>query len=77
MNNFRVVKSPVYKTTGNNNILYNTFIENRSKYFNLETEKLYQETKQIRKLVKYLAKELLILKKENEEKDKQIRIKEK
>ena len=77
MNNFRVVKSPVYKTTGNNNILYNTSIENRSKYFNLETEKLYQETRQIRKLVKYLTKELLILKKENEEKDKQITIKEK
>ena len=77
MNNFRVIKSPIYKTTGNNSILYNTSTENKSKYFNLETEKLYQETRQIKKLVKYLTKELLVLKKENEEKDRQITVKEK
>ena len=77
MNNFRVIKSPIYKTTGNNSILYNTSVENKSKYFNLETEKLYQETRQIKKLVKYLTKELLVLKKENEEKDRQITVKEK
>ena len=77
MNNFRIIKSPIYKTTGNNSILYNTSTENKSKYFNLETEKLYQETRQIKKLVKYLTKELLILKKENEEKDRQITVKEK
>ena len=77
MNNFRVIKSPIYKTTGNNSILYNTSTENKSKYFNLETEKLYQETRQIKKLIKYLTKELLVLKKENEEKDRQITVKEK
>ena len=77
MNNFRVIKSPINKTTGNNSILYNTSTENKSKYFNLETEKLYQETRQIKKLVKYLTKELLVLKKENEEKDRQITVKEK
>ena len=78
MNNFRIIKSPIYKTTtGNSNILYNTSIENKSKYFNLETEKLYQETRQIKKLVKILTKELLTLRRENEEKDKQITIKEK
>ena len=77
MNNFLIIKSPIYKTTGNNSILYNTSTENKSKYFNLETEKLYQETRQNKKLVKYLTKQLLTLKKENEEKDKQITIKEK
>ena len=77
MNNFRIIKSPIYKTTSNNNILYNASTESKSKYFNLETEKLYQETRQIKKLVKYLTKELLTLKKENEEKDRQITIKEK
>ena len=77
INNFRGAKSPVYKTTGNNNILYDTSNENTSNFFNLETEKLYQETRQIRKVVKFLTKELLKLKKENEEKDRQITIKEK
>ena len=78
MYNFRIIKAPIYKTTtGNNSILYNTSENNKSKYFNLETEKLYQETRQIKKLVRYLTKELLVLKKENEEKDRQITIKEK
>ena len=78
----RIIKSPIYKTTfGNKSILYNTSNENRKtnngSFFNLETEKLYQETRSIKKLVKYLTNELIILKKENEEKDKQITIKEK
>jgi len=77
INNFRGAKSPVYKTTGNNNILYDTSNENTSNFFNLETEKLYQETRQTKKVVKFLTKELLKLKKENEEKDRQITIKEK
>ena len=78
MNNFRIIRSPVYKTTvNNNNILFNTSSGNKSKYFNLETEKLYQETRQTKKLVRFLTKELLTLKKENEMKDKQITIKEK
>ena len=78
MNNFRIIKSPIYKTTINNNSnFYNTSIENKNNYFNLETEKLYQETRQTKKLVKFLTKELLSLKIENEEKDRQITIKEK
>ena len=76
MNNFKIIRSPIYKTT-NNNIFYNTSLENKNNYFNLETEKLYQETKQIKKLVKYLINELLELKKENEQKDKEITKKEK
>ena len=78
MNNFRIIRSPIYKTTvNNNNLLFNTSTENKSKYFNLEREKLYQETRQTKKLVRFLTKELLTLKKENEMKDKQITIKEK
>ena len=80
LNNFRIIRSPIYKTTiGNKSSLYNTSNENtkKNKYFNLETEKLYQETRQIKKLVRYLTNELIILKRENEEKDKQITIKEK
>jgi len=78
INNFRIIRSPIYKTTvNNNNLLYNTSTENKSNYFNLETEKLYQETRQTKKLVRFLIKELLSLKKENEMKDKQITIKEK
>ena len=78
INNFRIIRSPIYKTTvNNNNLLYNTSTENKSNYFNLETEKLYQETRQTKKLVRFLIKELLSLKKENEIKDKQITIKEK
>ena len=78
INNFRIIRSPIYKTTvNNNNLLYNTSTENKNNYFNLETEKLYQETRQTKKLVRFLIKELLSLKKENEMKDKQITIKEK
>ena len=78
INNFRIIRSHIYKTTvNNNNLLYNTSTENKSNYFNLETEKLYQETRQTKKLVRFLIKELLSLKKENEMKDKQITIKEK
>ena len=78
MNNFRIIRSPIYKTTvNNNNLLFDTSTENKSKYFNLEREKLYQETRQTKKLVRFLTKELLTLKKENEMKDKQITIKEK
>ena len=78
MNNFRIIRSPIYKTTvNNNNLLFDTSTENKSKYFNLEREKLYQETRQTKKLVRFLTKELLTLKKENEMIDKQITIKEK
>ena len=52
LNNFRIIRSPIYKTTiGNKSSLYNTSNENtkKNKYFNLETEKLYQETRQIKK----------------------------
>ena len=55
----------------------NDNFKTKQKFFNLETEKLYQETYQIKKLVKILSKELSSLKQENAEKDKMISIKEK
>ena len=61
-------------------IIYSNLNDNfktKQKFFNLETEKLYQETYQIKKLVKILSKELSSLKQENAEKDKMISIKEK
>ena len=78
INELRIPKSPTYKTTtNNNNITYNTSTENKNNFYNLETEKLYQEATQTKKLVRYLTHELLALKKENEDKDRQITIKEK
>ena len=46
-------------------------------YFNIEKEKLYQETNQIRKVAKILTKNLLNLKHENLMKEKQINKKQK
>ena len=78
INDLRIIKSPIYKTTSDNkNITYNDSTENKNNLYNLETEKLYQETTQTKKLLKYLTHELLALKKENEDKDRQITIKEK
>ena len=65
----------------NSSIIYNSSINesfiNKQNFFNLETEKLFQETFQIRKLIKILSNELSVLKKENLEKDKIIDLKEK
>ena len=64
----------------NKKIIYtnlNNNFKTKQKFFNLETEKLYQETYQIKKLVKILSKELSELKQENAEKDKLINLKEK
>ena len=78
MNDLRIVKTPIYKTTGENKkITYNNSNENKTNFYNLETEKLYQETSQTKKLLRYLTHELLALKKENEDKDRQITIREK
>ena len=80
-NNNYNYKSPRNK---NSSIIYNSYNSsinesfiNKQNFFNLETEKLYQETFQIRKLAKILSKELSLLKKENIEKDKIIDLKEK
>ena len=81
INNNSLIKSPTNKNKSiNSSVIYSNENENFSKkqnFFNLETEKLYQETFQIKKLVRILSKELSSLKKENKEKDKQISIKEK
>ena len=77
-NNYYDYKSPRSK---NSSIIYNSSINesfiNKQNFYNIETEKLYQETFQIRKLEKILSKELSLLKKENIEKDKIIDLKEK
>ena len=67
------------KSPSNNNHFNESFGNNRTKqnYYNLETEKLYQETYQIKKVVNNLSKELAILHQENHEKDRQINLKEK
>ena len=71
-------KSPRSKNSSNiyNSSINESFI-NKQNFFNLETEKLYQETFQIRKLAKILSNELSVLKRENIEKDKIISLKEK
>ena len=78
-NNNYNYKSP--RSKNSSSIIYNSSINesfiNKQNFFNLETEKLYQETFQIRKLAKILSKELSQLKKENIEKDKIIDLKEK
>ena len=63
----------------NKKILYNLNenFSNKQNFFNFETEKLYQETHQIKKLAKLLTNELSVLKQENAEKDRLISIKEK
>ena len=68
------IKSPI-----NNSYFNESLSSHRSKqnYYNLETEKLYQETYQIKKVVKILSKELYLLRQENQEKDRQINFKEK
>ena len=82
--NNSLILSPTYrhnkKRNINKKIIYKNLKENfinKQKFFNLETEKLYQETHQIKKLVKILKKELSVLKKENAEKDRLISLKEK
>ena len=80
VNNHSFIKSPINKRNTNKKIKYTNLNEHfgsKQNFFNLETEKLYQETRQTKKLVRFLTKELLTLKKENEMKDKQITIKEK
>ena len=78
INDLRIVKTPIYKTTSDNkNITYNDSTENKNNLYTLETEKLYMETTQTKKLLKYLTHELLALKKENENKDRLITVKEK
>lgn len=49
----------------------------RQSYYNLEKEKLYQETYQIKKVVKILMKKLSLIKQENYKRDKQINTKQK
>ena len=78
INDLKIIKTPIYKTTSDNkNITYNNSTESKNNLYNLETEKLYQETTQTKRLLRYLTHELLALKKENEDKDRQITIKEK
>ena len=59
----------------NNSNAYPSFSPNN--YLNLETEKLSQEKYQLNKLIRKLKQELIYLKKENEEKDELLSIKEK
>ena len=49
----------------------------KQSYYNLEKEKLYQETYQIKKVVKILMKKLSLIKQENYKRDKQINTKQK
>ena len=80
VNNHSFIKSPINKSNTNKKIKYTNLNEHfgsKQNFFNLETEKLYQETRQIKKIVKILTNQLTELKKENIEKDKQISIREK
>ena len=80
VNNQSFIRSPTNKRNINKKISYVNIYENfknKQNYYNFETEKLYQETHQIKKIVKILTKQLSKLKNENLEKDKQISIKEK
>ena len=80
VNNQSFIRSPTNKRNINKKISYGNIYENfknKQNYYNFETEKLYQETHQIKKIVKILTKQLSKLKNENLEKDKQISIKEK
>ena len=55
----------------------NKKMKNKQNYFKFETEKLFQENHQIKKIVKILSNQLSELKQENIEKDREISIKEK
>ena len=80
VNNHSFIKSPINKRNTSKKIKYTNLNEHfgsKQNFFNLETEKLYQETRQIKKIVKILTNQLTELKKENIEKDKQISIREK
>ena len=66
---FRKLKLKKSRNKNDNNKKYH--------YFNIEKEKLYQETNQIRKVAKILTKNLLNLKHENLMKEKQINKKQK
>ena len=55
----------------------NENFKKKHNFYKIETEKLYQETRQIKKIVKILTNQLSILKQENNEKDRQISLKEK
>ena len=51
------MKSPINKRNINKKIKYtnlNEHFKNKQNFYNLETEKLYQETRQIKKIVKSL-----------------------
>ena len=74
------IKSPTNKVNLNKKIKYGDMFENfknKQNYYNFESEKLYQETRQIKKIIKILTNQLSQLKFENLEKDKEISIKEK
>ena len=82
--NYSFIKSPINKNNKVNNLYKNYIYSNKifnnsskQNYYNLESEKLYQETYQYKKLVKFLSNELVLLKKENVERDRQITLKEK
>ena len=78
--NHNYIKSPMNKRNINKKAIYtnlNSNFKKKQNFYNLETEKLYQETRQIKKIVKILTNQLTELKKENIEKDKQISIREK
>ena len=55
----------------------NDSFSKKQNFYNIEVEKLFQETRQIKNLTKILGKELLELKQENVKKDKLINFKEK
>ena len=78
--NHNYIKSPMNKRNINKKAIYtnlNSNFKKKQNFYNLETEKLYQETRQIKKIVKILANQLSALKEENMEKDKEISLKEK
>ncbi len=69
---FSYIKSPKSKSKNKSKIK-----DKKENYFNIEKEKLYQETYQIKKVVKILTKKLSLLKQENLKKDNQINRKQK
>ena len=69
---FSYIKSPKSKNKNKSKIK-----DKKQNYFNIEKEKLYQETYQIKKVVKILTKKLSLLKQENLKKDNQINRKQK
>ena len=69
---FSYIKSPKSRSKNKNKLK-----NKKPNYFNLEKEKLYQETYQIKKVIKILTKKLSLLKQENYKRDKQINRKQK